>query len=138
LKRIVILALFLSGCGTNCGEFEDSSDLCSFPNQVGPDATGGECLEGAICLSSTVAPCAGNACCHNFCSLQGCPSDATCVALTPDQFPDGGPLCAVCDDGGVCGLAPCCGCPDGGQCTCDADGGNCLLNSCLQVCSSET
>jgi hypothetical protein len=138
VKRLAILVIALSGCGANCGEFQNSSQLCTFPNQVGPGATGGECAQGAICLSSTVAPCTGNACCHNFCSVQGCPTDATCLALTVSQFYDGGPFCADCNDAGVCVLGPCCGCVDGGTCTCDADGGHCLLNTCLQVCSSET
>jgi hypothetical protein len=140
LKRALALTLFLSACGANCGQFENSSELCSFPTGVGPDATGGECDEGAICLPSALAPCAGNDCCHNFCSVEGCPSDATCVSLTLAQFEDGGPRCSVCNDAGICTLAQCCTCPDAadGGCTCDADGGHCLLNTCLQVCSSET
>ncbi len=138
---MLVLASLLSGCGANCGQFENSSELCSFPNGVGPEATAGECGIGAICLPSTTAPCAGNACCHNFCSVQLCPSDATCLSLTLAEFADGGPMCAECNDAGTCSLAPCCACnpsaSDGG-CTCNADGGHCLLNTCLQVCSAET
>jgi hypothetical protein len=125
LKRAVLLALLLSGCGANCGNFTSSSNLCTMENGVGPDGTDGYCGLGAVCLPPALAPCTGNLCCHNFCSVEGCPPDASCVSLSPDQFPDGGP--AGCE------------CVDGGECTCSArDGGICLRPSCLQVCSSET
>ncbi len=124
MKRLVILALFLSGCGANCGAFQNTSELCSPPNGVGPDGTAGACTVGAVCLPSTIAQCVGNSCCHSFCSVEGCPPDATCVSLTPDEFSDGGPAgCECVADGG---------------CTCAADGGTCMRPSCLQVCSSET
>lgn len=121
-RRLLALALLtLSGCGASCGQGATApSLLCDYPGQVGPDGTDGECDLGSICLPAAIAPCAGNNCCHLFCSIEGCPNGTPCLQLTPDQLPDGGPVG--------------CGCGDGGACAC-ADGGPCLRTSCLSVCS---
>lgn len=125
MRRSWVLALLLSGCGANCGQFQNSSQLCSFPMGVGPEGTSGQCNIGAVCLTSDLAPCTGNSCCHTFCSIAGCPTNATCLSLAPEQFADGGPTGCECVADAGCTCAP-------------GDGGTCLRPSCLQVCSSNT
>ncbi|MHB8419177.1 MAG: hypothetical protein ACYDCL_13965 [Myxococcales bacterium] len=134
MKRLfaAVAVLTAVSCGTgNCGQLQNSSDLCDQPFGVGPDYTLGECAPGAICLPSTVAPCAGNDCCHAYCAVQICPPDTPCLTLTPSQFPDGGvrsEIDAGCDCDGTSEADAGCVCDDGG----------CMWSSCLAVCSAAT
>ena len=132
MKRVFVLLLLLPACGnSNCGQLQNSSDLCDQPYAVGPDFTLAECNPGAICLPSAVAPCSGNDCCHAFCAVSLCPSNSPCINLTPSQFPDSGVKAET-----NCLCDPDAGAAADAGCVCDSTG--CMWSSCLAVCSTAT